>query len=77
LNPRQSRKENAMQQDLRMDELEVHDYARALFDAHGNKARAEAAQRARKLAAEGKSRQAEAWRRIEAAIQSMDGPHQG
>jgi hypothetical protein len=66
-----------MQQDSRMGELEVHDYARALFNAHGNRARAQAAHRARELAEEGNSRQAETWRRIEAAIQSMDGPHQG
>ena len=66
-----------MQPDSRMDELDVHEYARALFTAHGDKARAEAAHKARAFAEQGQSRQAETWRRIEAAINLMDGPHQG
>lgn len=59
-----------------MQGVEVADYARQLFQAHGPKAAAEAAQKARKLEDEGKAEEATTWRRIEAAIREMLGPHQ-
>jgi hypothetical protein len=71
------RKEDAMQAEARMDELQVQDYARQLLEARGDKALADAAQKARTLADEGHDDQAETWRRIEAAMKIMRGPHQG
>ncbi len=60
-----------------LNEIQVHDYARQLLDAHGGRALAEAARKAQACEAEGKGEQAQAWRRIEAAIKLMRGPHQG
>jgi hypothetical protein len=59
-----------------MQEAEIHDYARQLLDAHGDKALAEAAQKARSCEEKGKAEEAEAWRHVEAAIKLMLGPHQ-
>ena len=47
-----------------------------LLEAHGAKAVAEAAQKARALEEQGKLEDAESWRRIESALQLMIGPHQ-
>ena len=60
-----------------MQGLDLQDYARQLFEAHGAKALAEAAQKARALEDQGKSEEAKAWRRIEAAIKEMRGPREG
>jgi hypothetical protein len=59
-----------------MQETDVHDYARQLFDAHGAKAVAEAAQKVRSLEEQGNGEEARTWRRIEAALKLMRGPHQ-
>ncbi|MBL1257067.1 hypothetical protein [Methylocystis sp. Sn-Cys] len=59
-----------------MEELDIQDYARRLFDAHGDKAVAEAAQKAAALEQSGEAEQAKNWRRIEAALYQMLGPHQ-
>jgi hypothetical protein len=59
-----------------MQELDIQDYARQLLEAHGNKAVAEAAQKARALEEQGKREDAESWRRIELALKLMLGPHQ-
>jgi hypothetical protein len=59
-----------------MQETDVHDYARQLFDAHGAKAVAEAAQKARSLEEQGNGEEARTWRRIEAALKLLRGPHQ-
>jgi hypothetical protein len=59
-----------------MLEFEIHDYARQLFAARGDKAVAVAAQKARALEEKGKSEDATVWRHIEAAIKLMLGPHQ-
>jgi hypothetical protein len=61
---------------MRMQEMEIHDYARQLLDAHGDKAVAEAAQKASALEKQGNSEQAENWRHIEAALKLMRGPHE-
>ena len=61
---------------MRMYETEVYDYARQLLEAHGEKAVAEAAQKADALETLGKSEEAEAWRRIEATLKPMRGPHE-
>jgi hypothetical protein len=59
-----------------MQTTEVHDYARQLLEAQGFKAIAEAAQKARAFEAQGDSEQAQTWRRIEAALMQMRGPHE-
>jgi hypothetical protein len=61
---------------MRMQEIEIHDYARQLLEAHGDKAVAEAAQKAAALEKQGQSEQAETWRHIEAALKLMRGPHE-
>ncbi|TCP61609.1 hypothetical protein EV663_10460 [Rhodovulum bhavnagarense] len=60
-----------------MESSKVMEYARALFDAHGDKAEAEAAQKAAALESEGQAEAAETWRKVQAAIQQMRAPHQG
>jgi len=59
-----------------MQEIDIHDYARQLFDARGDKAVAEAAQKARSLEEQGQREEAETWRHIEAALKLMRGPHE-
>jgi hypothetical protein len=62
---------------MRMQEIEIQDYARQLLEAHGDKAVAEAAQKACALEQQGQSEEAETWRRIEASLKLMRGPHAG
>jgi hypothetical protein len=59
-----------------MREMEIHDYARQLMEAHGPRAIAEAAQRASECEAEGKLELAKDWRHVEDALKLMRGPHQ-
>lgn len=61
---------------MRMQEIDIQDYARQLLDAHGEKAVVEAAQKARTLEEQGQSDEAETWRHIEAALKLMRGPHE-
>jgi len=61
---------------MRMQEIDIHDYARQLLEAHGDKAVAEAAQKASALEKQGQNEQAETWRHIEAALKLMRGPHE-
>ncbi len=61
---------------MRMQEIEIQDYARQLLEAHGDKAVAEAAQKACALEKQGNKKQAETWRHIEAALKLMRGPHE-
>jgi len=60
---------------MKMDEVNIHDYARQLLEAHGDKAVAEAAQKASAYEKQGENEQAETWRHIEAALKMMRGPH--
>jgi hypothetical protein len=60
---------------MKMQEIEIQDYARQLLEAHGDKAVAEAAQKACALEQKGQSEEAETWRHIEAALKLMRGPH--
>jgi hypothetical protein len=60
---------------MRMQETQVHEYARQFLEAHGDKAVAEAAERACSCEEQGDSEQAETWRRIEAAMRMMRGPN--
>ena len=58
-----------------MQATDVQDYARQLFEAHGFIAIAEAAQKASTFEQQGDAQQARTWRRIEAALIEMRGPH--
>ena len=58
-----------------MDSNGIHDFARRLVDAHGDKAQLEAAQRAVDCECQGENAQAGNWRRIQSAIKEMRGPH--
>jgi hypothetical protein len=60
---------------MKMQEIEIQDYARQLLEAHGDKAVAEAAQKACAFEKQGNNEQAETWRHIEAALKLMRGPH--
>ena len=59
-----------------MREIEIHDYARQLLEAHGARAIVEAAQNASSLEKQGEVELAKDWRHIEEAIKLMRGPHQ-
>lgn len=59
-----------------MDAIQSTQYARALLDAHGNKAELEAAQKMRLCAEQGKHDEAEDWKQIRMAISQMRGPRQ-
>ena len=56
-----------------MDATQVQQYARQLFEAQGTKAIAAAAEKAARLERSGDAAQAQAWRRIEAALMLMRG----
>ena len=60
---------------MRMEEIEIYDYARQLLEAHGEMAVVEAAQKARSFEEKGQTEDAETWRSIEAALKVMRGPH--
>jgi hypothetical protein len=59
-----------------MREIEIHNYARQLLEAHGAQAIAEAAQNAINLEKQGEVELAKDWRHIEDAMKLMRGPHQ-
>lgn len=61
---------------MRMQEIDIQDYARQLLEAHGAQAVVEAAQKASAFEMEGKKEDAEIWRHIEAALKLMRGPHE-
>ncbi|HEY8440243.1 MAG TPA: hypothetical protein VIK79_02215 [Xanthobacteraceae bacterium] len=56
-----------------MQPIDIQDYARQLFEAHGPKAIAEAAQKAATLEQKGEHEQAQTWRNIEQALLLMRG----
>jgi hypothetical protein len=56
-----------------MQTIDIQDYARQLFEAHGPKAIAEAAQKASAFEQKGDREQAETWRNIERALLLMRG----
>lgn len=58
-----------------MQAMEIQEQARKLRDAHGDRALAEAAQKAQASERQGDIAQAQTWRRIEAALREMQGPH--
>ena len=60
-----------------MDAVQTAQYARALYGAHGNKAEAEAAQKARDCDLANKPNEAEQWQAVRRAIRELRGPNQG
>lgn len=59
-----------------MQAMETQDYARQLLETHGDNAVVVAAKKACSFEEEGNSEEAKNWRKIEAAIKLMRGPHQ-
>ncbi len=55
--------------------LQIQTIARELWDTHGTKSIAEAAQKAQAFEAVGNQKQGQTWRRIEHALKQMSGPH--
>jgi hypothetical protein len=60
---------------MRMHEIDIQDYARQLLEAHGDRAVAEAAQKASAFESQGNKEEADTWRHIESALLLMRGPH--
>jgi hypothetical protein len=60
---------------MRMHEVDIQDYARQLLEAHGDRAVAEAAQKASAFEKQGNKEEADTWRHIESALLVMRGPH--
>jgi hypothetical protein len=60
---------------MRMSEIEIHDYARQLLEAYGDRAVVQAAQRACSCEEKGDAEEAETWRHIESVLKLMRGPH--
>jgi hypothetical protein len=60
---------------MRMSEIEIHDYARQLLEAYGERAVVQAAQRACTYEETGETEEAETWRHIESVLKVMRGPH--
>ena len=59
-----------------MQEIEIHDYARQLWEAHGLQSIAEAAHRASTFEEQGDKERARNWRRIEEVLLQLRGPRQ-
>jgi hypothetical protein len=57
-----------------MEETMISEYARQLRDAHGDRAIAEAAQRAAECERNKDKDEAKTWRHVEAALKTMQGP---
>ena len=59
-----------------MDAANISALARYLFETQGAKAIAEAAQKAVSFEDAGDEEQSKTWRRVEAILREMRGPHQ-
>ena len=59
-----------------MERSKISEYARALYDAHGDKAEAEAAQKAKQYEEAGNAEEAGNWRAIRKAISEIRGAHE-
>ena len=57
-----------------MEETMIAEYARQLMEAHGERAIAEAAQRAAESERRKDKEEAKTWRHVEAALKAMRGP---
>ena len=60
-----------------MEISKVTEYARALYDSHGDKAEAEAAKKAKEYEEAGEEGDAADWHAIRAAIRAFKGANQG
>jgi hypothetical protein len=56
--------------------MDISALARHLFETHGAKAIAEAAQKAASFQEAGDREQSKTWRRVEAVLWEMRGPHE-
>jgi len=59
-----------------MEISRVTEFARALYDSHGDKAEAEAAKKAKEYEEAGEERDAADWNAIRAAIRTIRGANQ-
>lgn len=59
-----------------MEAIKVAEYAQALYAAHGDRAEAEAAQRANAALDARKLDEAESWQAVRASIRRLRGPNQ-
>jgi len=59
-----------------MNATDISTFARRLFETQGTKAIAEAAQKAVSFEKAGDEEQSKTWRRVEAVLLEMRGPHQ-
>lgn len=59
-----------------MEMAKITQYARSLYEAHGDKAEAEAAQKAKALEDAGDMAEAETWRAVQRAIREIRGAHE-
>ncbi|HMQ91996.1 MAG TPA: hypothetical protein PKA33_10210 [Amaricoccus sp.] len=59
-----------------MSMVQVDDYARRLYTAHGDRAEYEAAQKARDAEAKGDPETAAQWRQVREKIRILRGPHE-
>lgn len=60
----------------KMEIAKINEHARALYDAHGDKAEAEAALKAKQYEDAGDSSEAETWRAVRRAISEIRGAHE-
>ncbi len=58
-----------------MSIVQIDDYARQLYSAHGDKAEYEVAQKAKESAAKGDNQAADQWRQVREAIRVLRGPN--
>lgn len=58
-----------------MNAVEIQAHARKLYEAHGTKALAEAAQMVRDLEERGDKKLVDDWRRIQLALREIRGPN--
>jgi hypothetical protein len=68
---------NGNPEEVPMEETMISEYARQLRDAHGDRAIAEAAQRAVQSERLEDKDEAKTWRQVEAALKAMRGPTAG
>ncbi|MEO9781828.1 MAG: hypothetical protein ABJH07_15930 [Sedimentitalea sp.] len=59
-----------------MEAMKTAEYARALYQVHGDAAEAEAARKARECDDEGRRRDAEDWTAVRRSIRQMRGANQ-
>lgn len=59
-----------------MEAIKTAEYARALYQAHGDAAEAEAARKARECGDKGRRREAEDWSAVRRSIRQLRGANQ-